>query len=90
MESVYGLIEHLSAERIVHIMNTATKTNVNLLRLIKSRRNRQISRVAILLLHMFHSRMCLCRYISWYKYIELTLLGTMSNKIRQRFPLYQV
>jgi len=64
MEFVYGLIEYLSAKRMVQIMNTAANTNVSLLRLIRSQRNRQIGRVAILLPHMSLSRTCLCRYIS--------------------------
>ena len=64
MEFIYGLIEYLSTKIIVQIMNTAAYTNVSLLRLIKSQRNRQIVRVAILLPRMSLSRMCLCRYIS--------------------------
>jgi hypothetical protein len=79
MDFVYGLIEYLSAKRIVEIMNTAANTNVSLLRLIKSQRNGQIGRVAIFLPHMSLSRMCLCRNISLYKYNELTLLGKMSS-----------
>jgi len=98
MEFVYGPIEYVSAKRIVRIMNTAASTNVSLLRLIKSRRNRQIGRVAILLLHMSHSLMCLFRFISWYNYIWVNSFrysvklnstalsvvpGPMSNWIRQ-------